>query len=96
MGTHRRLDGGVHFLLTCHVDSGDDVAVVVGHDLLDNVAGEDFLTVDDAWNFDHFGGLTLEFGLEFGSLLAAGQIAEHRFVDGGGGLGDAVDHGDRS
>jgi hypothetical protein len=37
------------------------VAVIVGHDLLDHVACEDFLAVDDAWDFDDFRRLSVKF-----------------------------------
>ena len=40
--------------LGCHVNSSDDVAVIVRHDLFNNIACEDFLAVDDAWDFDDF------------------------------------------
>ncbi len=86
------VDGSVDFLLSSHVNTGDDVAVVVGHHLLNHIAGEDLFTVDDARNLQYFGRLTLEFGLKFGSLLAAGQVAEHRFVHRGRWLGNAVHH----
>ena len=46
--------------LGCHVNSSDDVAVVVGHDLFNHIAGEDFFAVDDAWDFDDFGRLTVK------------------------------------
>ena len=92
MGTEGSLDGGVDFLLAGHVDPSDNVAVVVRHDLLDHVAGEHFLAVDDAGDFEDFGRLALEFGLEVSALLAARQVAKDGFVDGGGRLGNAVGH----
>ena len=49
------VDGGVDFLLARHVDTSDDVAVVVRHDLFNHVAGEHLFTVDDARNFEHLG-----------------------------------------
>ena len=92
MCSQSSLNGSVDFLLAGHVDPGDNMAVVVGHDLLNHVAGEDFLPVDDAGNLQYFGRLTLEFGLKVGSLLASGQVAEDGFVDGGRWFGDAVHH----
>jgi hypothetical protein len=50
------------------VDSSDHVAVVVGHDLLHNIAGEDLFTVDDARNLKYFIGLSLEFNLKSGTF----------------------------
>jgi hypothetical protein len=34
------------------VNSGDNVAVVVRHDLFNDVTSEDFLAVDDTWYFE--------------------------------------------
>ena len=86
------VDGSVDFFLTRHVDTGDDMAVLVGHHLLNHIAGEDLFTVDDARNLQHFGGLSLEFYFKFSTLLAAWQVAEHRFVHGGRWLWNAVHH----
>ena len=85
-------DGSVDFFLSSHVDSSDDVAVVVGHHLLNHIAGEDLFTVDDARNFQDFRGLSLEFHFKVSTLLAAGQVAEHGFVHRGRWLWDAVHH----
>ena len=92
MGTEGSLNRGVDFLFPGHVDPSDDMAVVVGHDLLDHIAGEHFLTVDDAGNFEDFCRLALELSLEVSTFLAARQVAEDGFVDGGGRLGNAVGH----
>ena len=92
MSTQCRLDGSVDFLLSSHVDSSDDMAVVVGHHLFNHIAGEDLFTVDDARNFQHFRGLSLEFNFKFSPFLAARQVAEHRFVHRGRWLWNAVHH----
>ena len=92
MSTQGGLDGSVDFLLASHVNSGDDVAVVVGHHLLNHIASEDLFTVDDARNLQHFRGLSLEFNFKFSPFLAAWQVAEHRFVHRGRWLGNAVHH----
>ena len=55
MGTKGGVNGGVDFLLARHVDTSDDVAVVVRHDLFNHVAGEHLFSVDDARNFEHLG-----------------------------------------
>ena len=55
------LNGFLDVRLGCHVNSSDDVAVIVGHDLLDHVACEDFLAIDDAWDFDDFRRLSVKF-----------------------------------
>jgi len=92
VGTEGSLNRGVDFLFPGHVDPSDDMAVVVGHDLLDHIAGEHFLAVDDAGDFEDFSRLALEFRLKVSAFLAARQVAEDGFVDGGGRLWNAVGH----
>ena len=92
MSTKGGVDGGVDFLLARHVDPSDDVAVVVRHDLFNHVAGEHLFSVDDAGNFQDFGGLTLEFSLKVSTLLATWKVPKDGFVDGGRWFRDAVHH----
>ena len=66
------LNGCLYFGFSGHMDSCNDVAVVVWHDLLNDVTGEDFFTVDHAWYLKNFRGLTLEFNLKFESLFTTG------------------------
>jgi len=90
--TESCIDGSVDLFFACHVNTSNDVPVVVRHDLFNNVPGEHFLTVDDAGDLQDFARLALEFGLQVSALLAARQVAKDGFVDGGGGHGDAVGH----
>ena len=92
MGAHGGVDGCVHFLLARHVNPCNHVPVVVWHHLFNNITGEHLLAVDDAGNFEHFRGLSFQFNFQFSPFFAAGQVAQHGFVDGGGRLGDAVHH----
>ena len=62
------------------------------HDLFNNIAGEDFLAIDDAWNFDDFSGLSVKFSLERSTLGAAWKVAENWFVYWGGWARDVVHH----
>ena len=92
MSTKCSIDGCVDFLLAGHVDPSDDVAVIVWHHLFNHITGEHFFSVDDTGNFQNFGGLTLEFGLEVSTFLTSRQVAENGFVDWGRWFGDAVHH----
>ena len=47
MGCHRGIDAALNFGLTGQMDTRQHVSVVVRHDLLHDVAGPDFLAVDD-------------------------------------------------
>ena len=74
------------------MNSGDDVAVVVRHDLLNDVTSEDFLAVDDAWYFEDFAFLSGDFGLQVSTLGASWEVAEYRFVNGGRWARNIVHH----
>jgi hypothetical protein len=68
------------------------MAVIVGHDLFNDIAREHFLPVDDAGDFNDFRGLPIEFLLQSKSFRAAGQIAKHRFVYWGRWAWNVVHH----
>ena len=68
MGCHRGIDAALNFGLTGQMDTRQHVSVVVRHDLLHDVAGPDFLAVDDARNLEHVCTLTGEFGFQRSTL----------------------------
>lgn len=85
-------DGGLDFFLACHVNSGNDVTVVVGHDLFNDIASENFFTVDDARDLENFIGLSLQFYFKSGALSTSGEVSENGFVDRRWWHWYAVDH----